>query len=214
MWSPVRPTTSNPVPPPAAEREGSNPHSALPLHGRAAPVAGHPVARTAIIGKSLVIKGEVEGSEPLQIEGRVEGSLAFSGNYVSIGRDGVVAANVVAQEVVIRGTLRGNLTISDRVEIHGGGSVVGDIAARRISIENGAHFQGSIDMRRPDPKAHLENASDTGSTRLLQAAPREPGIARFPQRLAQRKKARSPRASSAASCPRSAGCRRCTHTSE
>lgn len=160
MWSPVRPP-SNPALPPTAENERSNLRSALPVPGRAAPVAGTPVARTAIIGKSLVIKGEVSGSEPLQIEGRVEGSIAFSGNYVSIGRDGVVSANVIAQEVAIRGTLRGNLTISDRVEIHRGGSLVGDIAARRISIEDGAHFQGSIDMRRPDPKAHLENVSDT-----------------------------------------------------
>ena len=114
------------------------------------------VARTTIFGKSLVIKGEVSGSEPLQIEGRVEGSIAFSRNHVSISRDAVVAANIIAQEVVVRGTLKGNLTISDRVEIHGGGSVVGDVAARRISIEEGAHFQGSIDMQRPDPKApHL-----------------------------------------------------------
>ena len=128
MWSPVSPASQGG--PPAPE-----------------------VARTTVFSKSLVIKGEVSGSEPLQIEGRIEGSIVFSGNHVSIGRDAIVAANILAQEVVIRGTLRGNLTISDRVEIHGGGSVIGDIAARRISIEDGAHFQGSIDMRRPDPKA-------------------------------------------------------------
>jgi cytoskeletal protein CcmA (bactofilin family) len=139
MWSP---------------NESSNLRSMLPVPGRAAPVAGAPAAQTSIIGKSLVIKGEMSGAEPLQIEGRVEGSIAFSGNYVSIGRDAVVSADVIAQELVIRGTLRGDLTISDRVEIHGGGSLVGDIVARRISIEDGAHFQGSIDMRRPDPKAH------------------------------------------------------------
>jgi len=164
MGSPVRPA-SNPVPPPAAKSERSNPRSELPLHGGSTPVAGGPDVRTSIFSKSLVIKGEVSGSEPLQIEGRVEGSIAFSGNYVSIGREGVVAANVIAQEMVIRGTLRGNLSISDRVEIHGGGSVVGDIVARRISIEDGAHFQGSLDMRRPDPKAHLENVSATEASR-------------------------------------------------
>jgi len=162
MGSPDR-YTSNPVLPPTAENERSNSRGELPVLGRAAPVAGTPVARTTIIGKTLVIKGEVSGAEPLQIEGRVEGSIAFSGNYVSISRDAVVSANVIAQEVAIRGTLRGNLTISDRVEIHSGGSLVGDIAARRISIEDGAHCQGSIDMRRPDPKEHLDAVGGTRS---------------------------------------------------
>jgi cytoskeletal protein CcmA (bactofilin family) len=100
MWSPVNPASQGGPPAPN-------------------------VARTTIFGKSLVIKGEVSGSEPLQIEGRIEGSIVFSGNHVSIGRDAIVAANILAQEVVIRGTLRGNLTINDRVEIHGGGSVIG-----------------------------------------------------------------------------------------
>jgi cytoskeletal protein CcmA (bactofilin family) len=160
MSSPAR-HPSNPVPPPSAsENEKSNLRSALPAQGRAAPVAGGPDAPTSTFSKSLVIKGEVSGSEPLQIEGRVEGSIALSGNYVSIGRDGVVAADIIAQEVAIRGTLRGNLTISDRVEIYDGGSVVGDVSARRISIEDGAHFQGGIDMRRTDPKAPLESDAE------------------------------------------------------
>lgn len=161
MGSPDR-YTSNPVLPPA-ENERSNSSDELFVQGRAAPVAGTPVARTTIIGKTLVIKGEVSGAEPLQIEGRLEGSIAFSGNYVSISRDAVVSANVIAQEVAIRGTLRGNLTISDRVEIHSGGSLVGDIAARRISIEDGAHCQGRIDMRRPDPKEYLDAVGSTRS---------------------------------------------------
>jgi cytoskeletal protein CcmA (bactofilin family) len=133
MWSPVRPN-EKPVPPAVAESDRSYPRGEFPLPGRTAPVPAEHVGQTSILGKSLVIKGEVGGSEPLQIEGRVEGSIAFSGNHVSIGRDGIVAANVTAQEVVIRGTLLGNVTVSDRVEIHGGGSVVGDVAARRISI--------------------------------------------------------------------------------
>ena len=165
MWSPVRPT-AKPVPPHVAKDETSYPRGEFPLRARATSVPTEPVGQTSIFGKSIVIKGEVSGSEPLQIEGRVEGSIAFSGNHVSIGRDGAVAANITAQEVVIRGTLLGNLTVGDRVEIHGGGSVVGDIATRRISIEDGAHFRGSIDMRRPDPKAHSGSAADTEASAL------------------------------------------------
>ena len=164
MGSPDR-YNSNPILPPTAENERSDSRGEQPVQGRPAPVAGAPVARTTIIGKTLVIKGEVSGAEPLQIEGRLEGSIAFSGNYVSISRDAVVSANVIAQEVAIRGMLRGNLTISDRVEIHSGGSLVGDIAARRISIEDGAHCQGRIDMQRPDPKEHLDAVGGTKSGR-------------------------------------------------
>jgi cytoskeletal protein CcmA (bactofilin family) len=162
MESPDR-YPSNPVLPHKAENERSKSRGELPVQGRAAPVTGAPVARTTIISKTLMIKGEVSGEEPIQIEGRVEGSIAFSGNYVSISRDAVVSADVIAEELAIRGTLRGNLTISDRVEIHSGGSFVGDIAARRISIEDGAHCQGKIDMRRPDPKEQLDAVGGTRS---------------------------------------------------
>jgi len=151
MWSPDNPAST--VPPQVAGSDRAYPRVEHPLHGRAAPVPAKPGSQISILGKSLLIKGEVTGSEPLQIEGRIEGSLALSGNHVSIGRGALVAADIIAGEVAVRGTLRGNLTISDLVEIHSGGSVVGDIAARRINIEDGAHVQGSIDMRRPDPKA-------------------------------------------------------------
>ncbi len=71
----------------------------------------------ATIGKSLVIKGEVTGSESLYIDGRVEGSINLSGNRVTVGRNGVVAANINAREIVVIGKVRGNLVASDRVDI-------------------------------------------------------------------------------------------------
>ncbi len=97
----------------------------------------------ATIGKSLVIKGEVTGSESLYIDGRVEGSINLSGNRVTIGRNGVVAANISAREIVVLGKVRGNLTASDRVDIR-----TGDVVAARISIEDGAFFKGGIDIRK------------------------------------------------------------------
>ena len=103
----------------------------------------------ATIGKSLVIKGEVSGSESLYIDGRVEGSINLPGNRVTIGRNGVVAANVVAREIVVIGKLKGNLTASDRVDIRNEGSLTGDVIAQRISIEDGAYFKGGIDIRKP-----------------------------------------------------------------
>jgi len=115
-------------------------------------------ADQATIGKSLVIKGEVTGSESLYIDGRVEGSINLSGNRVTVGRNGVVAANINAREIVVLGKVRGNLTASDRVDIRSDGSLTGDVVAARISIEDGAFFKGGIDIRKAGQKANGEEA--------------------------------------------------------
>ena len=114
----------------------------------------------ATIGKSLVIKGEVTGSESLYIDGRVEGSINLSGNRVTIGRNGVVNANINAREIVVTGKVRGNLTASDRVDIRNEGSLTGDVVAQRISIEDGAFFKGGIDIRKPGQKVNGEAKDD------------------------------------------------------
>lgn len=116
------------------------------------PVATTTTSDQATIGKSLVIKGEVTGSESLYIDGRVEGSINLSGNRVTIGRNGVVAANINAREIVVLGKVRGNLTASDRVDIRSDGSLTGDVVAARISIEDGAFFKGGIDIRKAGSK--------------------------------------------------------------
>ncbi len=113
-------------------------------------------ADQATIGKSLVIKGEVTGSESLYIDGRVEGSISLAGNRVTIGRNGVVAANINAREIVVLGKVRGNLTASDRVDIRSDGSLTGDVVAARISIEDGAYFKGGIDIRKGGTPAQTQ----------------------------------------------------------
>jgi cytoskeletal protein CcmA (bactofilin family) len=108
----------------------------------------------ASIGKSLVIKGEVSGSESLYIDGRVEGSINLAGNRVTIGRNGVVNANIQAREIVVIGKVKGNLQASDRVDIRNEGSLTGDVIAQRISIEDGAFFKGGIDIQKPGVRAN------------------------------------------------------------
>ena len=124
----------------------------------AAPVAPRAVSTStadqATIGKSLVIKGEVTGSESLYIDGRVEGSINLAGNRVTVGRNGIVSANINAREIVVLGKVRGNLTASDRVDIRSDGSLTGDVVAARISIEDGAFFKGGIDIRKAGQKAN------------------------------------------------------------
>ena len=136
---PERPTMSSP----SAPAMTANEPSPAPR-----PATATTTADQATIGKSLVIKGEVTGSESLYIDGRVEGSINLSGNRVTVGRNGVVAANINAREIVVLGKVRGNLTASDRVDIRSDGSLTGDVVAARISIEDGAFFKGGIDIRK------------------------------------------------------------------
>ena len=153
MW---KPNPTGPLPPSPAEPtrptvpaptifETSTPRPVT------APVASPVVAtgEQATIGKSLVVKGEVSGSESLYIDGKVEGTINLPGNRVTVGRNGQVAANILAREVVVLGKVRGNVTASDRVDIRSEGSLTGDVAAARISIEDGAYFKGGIDIRKP-----------------------------------------------------------------
>jgi cytoskeletal protein CcmA (bactofilin family) len=101
------------------------------------------------IGKSLVIKGEVTGSEALYIEGRVEECISLAGNRVTVGRSGSVSANIAATEIVVIGTVCGNLEAAERVDIRSEGSLTGDVVATRMAVEEGAFLKGNIDIREP-----------------------------------------------------------------
>jgi cytoskeletal protein CcmA (bactofilin family) len=100
------------------------------------------------IGKSVVIKGELTGSEDLTIEGHVEGKIELRQNVLTIGPNGKIKAQVFAKSVIILGEVTGNVTASEKVDLRDNGSVDGDIAAPRVAIAEGAHFRGSIDMQR------------------------------------------------------------------
>jgi cytoskeletal protein CcmA (bactofilin family) len=167
MWKPTNPPTGNaPAPTGTPEPKHTTPAAtpASAMEPASAPRnATVSNMEQATIGKSLVIKGEVTGSESLYIDGRVEGSINLSGNRVTIGRNGVVAANISAREIVVLGKVRGNLTASDRVDIRNEGSLTGDVVAQRISIEDGAYFKGGIDIRKPGQKAEPASAGNEAS---------------------------------------------------
>jgi cytoskeletal protein CcmA (bactofilin family) len=163
MWKP----TNQPNPTPAPEPQRSPSFApAVPAAPEASAARSNVTANQdqATIGKSLVIKGEVTGSESLYIDGRVEGSINLPGNRVTIGRNGVVSANISAREIVVLGKVRGNVTASDRVDIRNEGSLTGDVVAQRISIEDGAFFKGGIDIRKPGQKGEKEEAATAGNS--------------------------------------------------
>jgi cytoskeletal protein CcmA (bactofilin family) len=100
------------------------------------------------IGKSVVIKGELNGSEDLTIEGHVEGTIQLRDHVLTIGPNGKIKAQVFAKSVIVLGEVTGNVTASDKVDIRDNGSVDGDIISPRVAIAEGAHFRGSVDMQR------------------------------------------------------------------
>jgi cytoskeletal protein CcmA (bactofilin family) len=101
----------------------------------------------AQIGKSLVIKGDLSGSEDLYVDGQVEGSISLKTNSLTVGPNGQVKASVEAKGVVVQGKLEGNVQASDRVELRKSAIVTGDISTQRISIEEGAYLKGKIDIQ-------------------------------------------------------------------
>src|SRR5258707_4514098 len=157
MWKPASSTPTSPNTKPVAEPEKPVMSTTPTLSSEPTPVAAPRNAvlnnsEQATIGKSLVIKGEVTGSESLYIDGRVEGAINLPGNRVTVGRNGQVQANINAKEVVILGKVKGNMTASDRVDIRNEGSLSGDVVCQRISIEDGAYLKGSIDIRKANAK--------------------------------------------------------------
>ena len=129
----------------------------------------------AHIGKSVVIKGELSGSEDLYIDGTVEGTIQLHGNNLVIGPNGLVHADVNTKVVVIQGKLEGNIRASERVELRKSAVIVGDIVTQRIAMEDGAYVKGKIEIQReatkpsppPSPKPELQvevKSAAAGST--------------------------------------------------
>jgi cytoskeletal protein CcmA (bactofilin family) len=154
MWKPNQP--GSPSTPGAEPTRPSVPvassHESTTTRTSSTSPASPAAADQATIGKSLVVKGEVTGSESLYIDGKVEGAINLPGNRVTVGRNGQVAANITSREIVVLGKIRGNITATDRVDIRSEGALTGDVTAARISIEDGAFFKGGIDIRKPEAK--------------------------------------------------------------
>jgi len=123
------------------------------------------------IGKSVVIKGELNGSEDLTIEGHVEGTIQLRDHVLTIGPNGRIKAQVFAKSVIVLGEVTGNVTASDKVDIRDNGSVDGDIISPRVAIAEGAHFRGSVDMQRKGGSAQPQAKAQAAAPAPAAAAP-------------------------------------------
>src|SRR5499427_8895206 len=155
MWKrdeavrPAQPVAPMPPPAPAPPAQAYTPR----------PETSHIMERDIVnIGKSVVIKGELNGSEDLTIEGHVEGTIQLKDNVLTIGPNGKIKASIFAKSVIVLGEVTGNVTASDKVDIRDNGSVDGDLIAPRVAIAEGAHFRGSVDMQRKGGGAAVQPA--------------------------------------------------------
>jgi cytoskeletal protein CcmA (bactofilin family) len=136
-------------------------------------------ARTAVLGKSVIVKGQIFSREDLTIDGEVEGTVELQEHRLTIGPNGKVRASVKARELVVLGTIHGNVETTDKIDIRKEAKLVGDIRTARIVIEDGAYFKGNIDIVRadvarpaaaPQPKPQAVASSPSASAPVSPAA--------------------------------------------
>jgi cytoskeletal protein CcmA (bactofilin family) len=130
---------------PAQSNAQKFPSTAIPTYNPVKTVSA-PLEQ-ATIGRSVMIKGDISGAEPLFIDGQVEGSITLADHRVTVGRNGSVTADINAKEVVVMGKVTGNIECSDRLDIRGEGTLIGDVVTQRISVEDGAVMSGKVQVR-------------------------------------------------------------------
>jgi cytoskeletal protein CcmA (bactofilin family) len=159
-------------PAPASQIKENAPMSTNPAPSHHAPDSRGP----AVIGKSVMIKGQIFSREDLTIDGEIDGSVELHEHRLTVGPNGKLQAGVKAREVVVLGTIHGNVEASDKIDIRKDAKLVGDIKTARIVIEDGAYFKGSIDIARPEAAAARTPApaqpkSQTANSAASSAAP-------------------------------------------
>ena len=128
-------------------------------------------AEFAHIGKSVVVKGDLTGSEDLYVDGQVEGSIDLQGNSLTVGPNGQIRANVSAKTVIVQGKLEGNINATERVDFRKSAIAVGDVITQRVAIEEGAYFKGKVDIGKAEaPRPEFKTDRDTASPVANRAA--------------------------------------------
>lgn len=159
----IRPAPALPSPPVPAPVSASPQPVARPLENRMPEI---PRSAAAHIGKSVVIKGQLSGSEDLYLDGEVEGTVDLPGHTLTVGPSARIRANISARVVSIQGTVTGNVRASDKVELKNSAVLTGDIATKRIAIDDGAFFKGGVDIQKdttPDPRQATTPAANSPS---------------------------------------------------
>jgi len=128
------------------------------------------VSAPSMIGKSLIIKGEITGSESIHIEGTVEGCVVLPDDRVTVGASGRVSADITAQDIVVLGELTGSCDASEHLYVRREGSFCGDAVTARISVEDGACLTGTIDIRKESAAASGIVEEETAEQELVESS--------------------------------------------
>ena len=187
MWGTKKPETQQPTtakppetPAPVAKPASAKTEGIAMSTDAMRPLSTTPSGSTARLGASLQIKGEISGNEDLHVDGSVEGLIQLDDRKLTVGASAKLTADVVAREVVVYGSVKGNLRARDRIEIKKDGSVIGDLTTARIMIEDGAYFKGSIEIDRTaasnnehdlDKPAYSRTSTGSSGTSQAHATP-------------------------------------------
>ena len=146
-------------------------HKAESPKTEATPKVANPISTNqspTVLGRSVVSRGEISASEDLTIEGQFDGTINMKDHCLTVGTNGQVKAEIQARQVIIHGTVNGNITAREKVEIRRTGRVQGDLTAAGVAIEDGAYFKGSIEIQRDEvpesPKAFATSSAGLGKT--------------------------------------------------
>ena len=165
----AQPPVPQPKPQPAKEISPMSTMPNRPTESFDASRAGN-----AVLGKSVTVKGQILSREDLTIDGEVEGTIDMQEHRLTVGLNGRVRASVKAREVIVLGTLHGNVETGDRIDIRKEAKLVGDIRTARIVIEDGAYFKGNVDIVRAEvPKPA---AAPAASPSLSAPRPQTPAV--------------------------------------
>jgi cytoskeletal protein CcmA (bactofilin family) len=178
MWGNKRPDTPQPTtarapetPAPVTKPGSATTEETTMSTDAIRPLSTTPSGSTARLGASLHVKGEISGNEDLHLDGGVEGLIQLEDRKLTVGASAKVTADIVAREIVVYGSVKGNLRGRDRIEIKKDGSVVGDLATARIMIEDGAYFKGSIEIDRTVTSNEKSKEKDLDKPAFTRSAP-------------------------------------------
>ncbi len=135
-----------------------------------------PPVQPSTIGATVQIKGEIHASEPLYIDGKIEGRLDCSGQRVTIGKKGTAVTNIQADQIVVMGTVRGDVVCTDFAEVRADATLIGDIFARRIRVEEGAVLKGRVEIR-TQPQENARSVPDVSAKPSAVPKPTEVPVA-------------------------------------
>ncbi len=150
-----------------------SPAASVPAFSAPAPknVVAHDTSAPSSLGPGLKIRGELSGSSDLYIDGEAQGKITLADSRVTVGPNGRVQVDIDAREIIIEGTVQGNLKARESIRLASSSKVEGSILTPRIRVEDGARLRGKVEMTRPTESKGSTAATAAPATATAKPAP-------------------------------------------